>query len=370
MNSFCGAFNLSHGSVDFSVLRRIREAQGGGCAFMNNEFGILCDGALESGQTEQCQPTTVKYNNFLYTSAIIMDKAATGLEVSTSFALLEGYLEEGERYFRRLDFSYALAMYDGRCGELILRKGYRGDKPLFYTLRDNTLYFSTSLQSIIKLYGGCVRVNKNSLDRFIFDTDVSRPPDLFYNIYSLGVGEMLVCSSFGCDVVSRDGAVSNIRGDIQRVVPYVAYTKGSDMHRILTDALFVFGYPQFDCCMPSLIRGVRMTDKGKAYGIDDGLYDEKSDYAVYRAERMGMTFGVDVYPLAEGKTRPTLRELRAMDKSLDRLLEESEGELERLFGRCRIDAVKNEKNIPLRIRRKGMMCQTVIWQEHFNVVFD
>lgn len=369
MNGFCGAFDLSHGAVNFSLLRRIRGSQGGGCAFVNNEFGVLCDGALEGRETEQCQPTTVKYNNALYTSAIIMDKAATGLEASTASALLEGYLEEGERYFQRLDFAYAFVMYDGRCGELILRKGYRGDKPLFYTLRDNTLYFATSLQSIVKLYGGCVKVNKKILDRFILDTPPSQSQNLFYNISSLNAGEMLICSSFGYDVVRKECAVNLMRGNIQRVLPYVAYTKDSDMHKILTDALFVFGHPQFDCYMPSLIRGIRMADKGRAYGIDDGLYDEYQDYAVYRAERIGMAFGVDVYPLAGAKTRPSLRELRAMDKAIDKLLDENAEGLEKVFDCCQIETVKNEKNIPLRIRRKGMMYQTVIWQEHFNIIF-
>ena len=370
MNGFFGAFNLSHGAVDFSQLRRIRGAQGGGCAFINNEFGILCDGVPEGRESEQWQPTTVKYNNSLYTSAIIMDKAATGLESSTACALLEGYLEEGERYFRRLDFSYALALYDGRCGELILRKGYRGDKPLFYTLRDNILYFATSLQSLIKLYGGCVKVNKNMLCNFIFDNPPSQPRSLFYNIFSLGAGEMLICSSFGYDVVTSDGAVSNMRGNLQRVLPYVNYTKSSDIRRILTDTLFLFGYPQFDCYMPSAIQGIHMVEQGRTYGIDEALYGEYPDYAVYRAECMGVVFGIDVCPLAESRARPSQRELRAMDKALDRLLDEYADELQRFFSSEQAEAVRNEKNIPLRIRRKGMMYQTVIWQEHFNIVFD
>lgn len=369
MNGFCGAFNLSRDTVNFSVLRRIRDSQGSGCAFMNNEFGILCDGVSVGMDAEQLQPTTVRYNNALYTSAIIMDRAAVGLEASTSSALLEGYLEEGERYFNRLDFAYALAMYDGRCGELMLRKGYRGDKPLFYTLRDNTLYFSTSLQSILKLYGGCVKVNKKALERFIFDAAPMRPQNLFYNIYFLGVGEMLICSSFGYDVVSKDCTVGVVRANVQRGLPYVSCQKESDMDRILTDALFVFGYPQFDCHMPSLLRAVRVADKGRAYGIDDTLYDQYQAYAVYRAERIGMAYGVDIYPMSGEKTRLSVRELRAMDRAIDKLLYENQDEVERLFSREQIESVKNEKNIPLRIRRKGMIYQSVIWQKHFNIVF-
>ena len=370
MNGFCGAFNLSRDSVNFSVLRRIRNSQGDGCAFVNKEFGILCDGVLLDVGAEQLQPTTVRYNNALYTSAIIMDKAAVELEASTSSALLEGYLEEGERYFSRLDFAYALVMYDGRCGELMLRKGYRGDKPLFYTLRDSTLYFSTSLQSILKLYGGCVKVNKKALDRFIFDAAPMRPQNLFYNISFLGVGEMLICSSFGYDVVSKDCTVGLVRGNIQRVLPHVAYTKAVDMGKILTDALFVFGYPQFDCYMPLLMRAVNITDKGMVYGLDDPLYDQYPAYSVYRAEHLGMAYGVDIYPMSGEKSRLSGRELRAMDKAIDKLLYENQDEVERLFESDQIESMKNEKNIPLRIRRKGMIYQSVIWQKHFNVVFD
>ena len=370
MNGFCGAFNLSRDAVNFSVLRRIRCSQGGGCAFMNNEFGILCDGVPMGKEADRWQPTTVRYNNALYTSAIIMDNAGEGIEANTSSALLEGYLEEGERYFNRLDFAYALVMYDGRCGELMLRKGYRGDKPLFYTLRDNTLYFSTSLQSILKLYGGCVKVNKKALDRFIFDAPSPQPQNLFYNISYLGVGEMLICSSFGYDVVRRDGANDLSRGEVQRVLPHVSYAKDGDMDKILTDALFVFGYPQFDCHMPSLMWAVRTADRDKVYGIDDRLYCEYKDYAVYRAERVGAAFGVDVFPLSEVRSRPSARELRLMDRAIDRLLDGNKDDLEGLFDRSLIYAARDEKNIPLRIRRKGMMYQTVIWRRHFNIVFD
>ena len=369
MNGFCGAFDLSRRYVDFSQLRRIRGALGGGCAFINNEFGILCDGVPKDGQTDSWQPTTVKYNNHLYTSAIVMDRTATGLESSTSSALLEGYLEEGERYLRRLDFSYALALYDGRCGELILRKGYKGDKTLFYTVRDNTMYFSTYLRSLISLHGGNVRVNKDSLEHFIFDSAPSCPSNLFLDIFALGAGEMLICSSFGYDVVSRDGASRDIGVKAQRALPNFAYSKDFDISRILTDTLFIFGYPQFDCYMPSFIKGASNVQTGRAYCCDEALYEEYAEYAMYRAERVGLSFGIDIYPSERCDVRPSARELRMMDRALDTMIGKYIDEIKLLFGDLRIESVTNEKNIPLRIRRKGMMCQTVLWQEHFNVIF-
>ena len=368
MNGFCGAFDLSRRAVDFSQLKKIRGAHGGGCAFINNEFGILCDGVPPDDQADIWQPNTVRYNGALYTSAIVMDRSASGLEASTSAALLEGYLEEGERYLRRLDFSYALALYDGRCGELILRKGYKGDKPLFYTVKDNTLYFSTRQRSLMALYGGCVRVDKGALEHFIFEMPPSFPVNLFRDIFSIGAGEMLVCSSFGYDVVSRDGVVTGTGSSAKRALTCREYAKGSDILKSLTDALFVFGYPQFDCYMPSLMSGVSGTQRGNAYQNDEALYTEYAEYAAYRTEMVGMAFGIDVYPSQTCERRPTSRELKAMDKALDRVMDGYADGICALFGERRIAEVRSEKNIPLRIRRKGMICQSILWQKHFNIV--
>ena len=44
--------------------------------------------------------------------------------------------------------------------------------------------------------------------------------------------------------------------------------------------------------------------------------------------------------------------------------------IHRIFDRGIMDSVRNEKSLPTRIRRKAMICQTEIWEESFNLVFE
>ena len=94
MVGFCGALDFPSRAVDFSNLKRMCGLHSGGCAFINREFGLLCDSVSETDDI--MQPVTVRENNSLYTVAVIMDSAARGLEASTARAILEGYIEEGD----------------------------------------------------------------------------------------------------------------------------------------------------------------------------------------------------------------------------------------------------------------------------------
>lgn len=374
MIGFCGAIDFSHRAVDFSLLRRMCGLHSGGCAFINKEFGVLCDGGI--GQADDSfQPVTVKYNNSLYTAAIVMDSAAKGLEASTAQALLEGYFEEGEEYFRRLDFSYALALYDGRCGELLLRKGYKGDKPLFYTLKEGTLYFASSLRPLIRLYGGCVRVSKKVLGEHILAEPSVMPSGLFCDISSVPSGGALLCSAFGQTLITGERCPSACSENYNGEIIHTPYTKRENIRRILTDTLFAFGYPQFDCFMPSLLSEIKnkAAGRGNAYGINEVLYSEYPEYAQERAERLGRTWGIDIRPSFELDYKPTQRELRAIEKAIDVVLDgiyaDSMSVIHRIFDTELLACVAEEKRTSLRIRKKAMICQTQIWAESFNLVF-
>ncbi|MBQ8474627.1 MAG: hypothetical protein IJ499_03075, partial [Clostridia bacterium] len=283
MVGFCGALDFPSRAVDFSNLKRMCGLHSGGCAFINREFGLLCDSVSETDDI--MQPVTVRENNSLYTVAVIMDSAARGLEASTARAILEGYIEEGDSYLRRLDFSYALALYDGRCGELLICKGYKGDKPLFYTVRDGRVYFASSLRPLIRLYGGCVRVNKKILRDHINGTPKTIPEGLFRDISSVGSGCGVLCSVFGQSRISGEYVPHKAENVSAQALSNVRFTKKSNLRRILSEALFAFDYPQFDCYMPSVIPAVANTlgDKNeRIFTVSCPLSEEFPEYATER----------------------------------------------------------------------------------------
>ena len=367
MIGFCGALDITQRSVEFSLLRRMSGLHSTGCAFINKEFGVLCDGGW--GQSGECfQPVTVKYNNSLYTAAMIMDIAARGLETSTAEAILEGYFEEGEEYFRRLDFSYALALYDGRCGELLLCKGYKGDKPLFYTVKDGATYFASSYLPLFRLYGGCIRVNKKTLISYVLSEAPRGLPDgLFCDIISLPPGGSLLCSAFGQSLVKGESAGADSSSGEILTSPY---TRKKDIRRILTDALFAFGYPQFDSLMPSAVSSIKNCS-AKECCLPS--LDAPMTYLSERAERLGRAWGVDVRYALDSDFRQAGRELRAIEREIedifDGLCEDGTSIVNRVFSPEFLEIVRNQKALPQRIRQMALVCQTQIWGESFNIVF-
>lgn len=372
MFGFCGCLNFERGAVELSVLKRMCGLHSVGCAFINKEYGVLCDG-VDALSEPALQPVTVRYNNALFTAAVLSDRHVRS-GGSLAEAVLEGYIEEGAEYVRRLDFPYALALYDGRCGELLLAKGHAGDKPLFYTVKDGAVYFASSLRPLVRLYGGCVRINKRILKKHLEGEYTNLPEGLFCDIFSVRAGHSLLCSRLGqSDVPTLRGvyafdSFSDSRGD---VVPLSAR---ADMRRALTDALFAFDYPQFDCYMPSLMEYLSAAkSRGARHArVGDPTAVLCSEYAAERADRLGTLWDVEIMSVPAPSDAWAKKSLKSMEKELDGILGEylssHECILRRLTDTESIESIGEEKSIPLRIRKKGMLCQTAMWFESFNLV--
>ena len=375
MIGFCGALDFEKRAVRFSVLKKMCGLHSSGCAFVNREFGILCDGSIRIPDCD-IQPVTVSYNNSLYTAAVIAPAIVREDGSNMARSVLEGYFEEGEEFLHRLDFPYALALYDARCGELMLAKGHTGDKGLFYTVKDGTLYFASALRPLFRLYGGCVRVSKKALARHVTGGYSSIPTDLFCDIRILKPAHSLICSCFGqsCVPTACSSYIGTGRTTQERISPIQA--KKADVRYILNQALFAFDYPQFDCYMPYLLPSLEEYQKKGEHTvyISDAISCDCKEYSAERADRLGKVWGLDVYFLSDDKDTPSSRELKKMEKELDDILSEylsSSSCIIREFDRDGvIDIVKSEKSTPLRIRKKGLLCQCAMWFDSFNLVLD
>ncbi len=361
------------GRVDFLTLRKMSGLHNFGCAFINGEYGIICDGA-NSILGDAMQPITLSYNNALYTAAIICD--TYDHSAVTAQGVLEGYVEEGESFIRSLDFPYALALYDGRCGELMLFKSGRGDKPLFYSIIDGTVCFSTSLRSLFRLFGGCVRIRESVLREHIFGELTNIPDKLFCDITPLRSGQMLLCSRLSDSLVDTTlGACSDSQWNAT-TAETLRITEVEDVRHCLLETLFCFDYPQFDYLVPYLISAAK---NKKANGSDtltffDAFEGVCSEYAHERSARIGASIGIKLIGLLAEREKKNARALRGMERELDGILSEYLDSpscvLHKLADTEAIRALDDEKSIPLRIRRKGMLCQTAMWFEAYNLVLS
>ena len=362
---FCGALNFDKRSVSFCELRKMYGPRRGGTAFINREIGIICDG--------EAQPLTVSYNGSLYTAAISTCSPVARSGGDAAQAVLQGYFEEGEAYVRRMDFPFALALYDSRCGELLLSKGAMGDRALFYTQRDGTLYFASSIKPLIRLLGGCLRINKAVLQRHLCGEYGALPEGLFCDLTPIRPDNSLLCSCFGHARVPTVGSVAPSAVE-RRDGEYSELFRGDvDVRRALNEALYAFDYPQFDCYMPylnALLSEAHGAGKRELL-VCDPMTDICERYAVERTDRLAQLWKLSVRTCACENSKLPSRYLKRMEREIDAILDEYMSDegciIGALDGECR-EHILNEKSTPLRIRKKGMLAQSAMWSEIFNII--
>ena len=369
MITFCGALNFEGGVGSFSELQKMRTERGAGCAFINGEYAVMCYG--ESGERAFLQPVTVKRNGALYTAVIIADSEGLDEAEDLAASVLTGYIEEGEEYLKRLDFGFSLAIYDERCGELLLLKGRGGEKSLFYAVRDRGIYFSSSLFCLTRLYGGCVRIDREVLRKYIMGGHSPLPQGLFKDVLPIKAGEGVLCTRWGINkVYMNEGvSVSACEADYETL----EHSAKADIRRALTDSLFAFGYPQFDFTMPALykrIEAARARGERKIY-VEEPALSNDARYFLERNEGLYRTWGVEIAGARCEKRSASARALKGMDKALgvilNDFLSDSACVLHRL-GADILDNAENESEITLKIRKKALLCQCALWFEKFNVV--
>lgn len=373
MIGFCGALDFEKNRVDFSTLKKMCGLHGAGSAFINGEIGMICDGdgSFEDGTL---QPVTLSYNGSLYTAAVSVPRAMERESGNVAQSVLEGYFELGEEFIHKLDFPYALALYDGRRGELLLAKGHLGDKPLFYSIREGTVYFASSLRPLIRLFGGCVRVSKKALVSFVTGDCSVLPDGLFCDIRAIRGGQGLFCSRLAQSVIPIPCGVYPFERQKRNMCYTPEYSRKTDIRRVLTDALFAFDYPQFDSFMPVLLPHLsEMRELGRGeVCVSEARWGEKEDYFKERAERLGAVFGMDVYTVEDERVALSARDLKSMDKALDGILEEYVAEpscpLLRIFGEETVESIRERRSLPLRIRGKGMLIQSAMWLDTYNLI--
>ena len=370
MVGFCGIFNMGNGRVSFDALRRMNLTRGFGCAFLTRELGLLCSGMDSAAHS--MQPVSLRYNNAPYTAAAVCSDSPLGENGGKlARSVIEAYIEEGDSFLRRSADGFSFCLYDGRCGELML---LRGNSPLFYSIRDDLLYFSTSLPSLLRIFGGCVRVDKKALSSFVCSDYSPLPSGLFRDVTSLERGQCLICTRLGAQTVSLPQGLCLPRSS---AMPPEAppFPSELSMDTVLDRALMTFGYPQFDVLMPSIESRIASAyDLGETLlCINDPIFCASPLYCAERMQRMGAPYGIRLKSSPLG-SMPSRKQLKAMEKQLDCLLDASmeeqssiPWELEKQFGTVSLAGA--EKDTPLRIRKKALLRQIELWQERYNAVF-
>lgn len=163
---------------------------------------------LENGRqpmikTEAGRSFAIVYNGELYnTEELRKDLVKQGhsfFTTSDTEVILTGYMEYGPDFVKRLNGIFAFAIADPVRDCLCLFRDRAGVKPLFYTIRDEELFFASELKGILAVPGIRPVVDRKGLNE-IFSIGPARTSGcgIFQGIEELLPGHMLL--------LGRDGA--------------------------------------------------------------------------------------------------------------------------------------------------------------------
>lgn len=180
--------------------------------FLSPHFGLahvrlsivdLVTGHQPMFKTVQGQTWGIVYNGELYnTDELRQELKGLGHTFETASdteVILTSYLEYGPEFVTKLNGIFAIAIMDPVQDRLILYRDRAGVKPLFYTVAEETVVFSSELKGLLCFPGIKPRISKNGLNE-IFSIGPARTSGtgVFEDVYVVLPGHYLICAPDHC----------------------------------------------------------------------------------------------------------------------------------------------------------------------------
>jgi len=208
MCGICGQYNFQSGApVSPETLRRmtntmVHRGPDDGGYYLNGSLGLgfrrLSIIDLEGGHQPMCnedQSVWVVFNGEIYNfKALRRDLEHRGQVFLTrcdTEVIVHGYEEWGIDVLHRLNGMFGLAIWDEPRRRLILARDPMGIKPVYYAVRQGTLFFGSEIRAVRAGLREKPAVDLTGLDLFLRYRYPPAPFTLFEGVRKLAPGEML-----------------------------------------------------------------------------------------------------------------------------------------------------------------------------------
>ena len=165
-------------------------------AFGHRRLSILdISTAANQPMTDDENTLVLIFNGEVYNHLEIRERLKSKYNFKTDHSdtetILYAYKEWGLECIKYFNGFFAIALYDKVKMETILIRDRMGKKPLFFTMSNNALYFSSEIHAFFK--AGIVEkcINKEAIYNYLTFLTTNAPDTFFANIYKLECGHYL-----------------------------------------------------------------------------------------------------------------------------------------------------------------------------------
>ncbi len=124
----------------------------------------------------------------------------TKTDVETVVHLYEDYQEKCVEHLRGM---FAFAIWDKKNQKLFLARDRLGKKPLFYTIIDGSLIFSSEMKSILEILNTTPEIDIEAIDLYLTYQYIPGPGTIFKSIKRLQPAHTLICNKTGNIKIER-----------------------------------------------------------------------------------------------------------------------------------------------------------------------
>jgi len=164
----------------------------GNCFLLNTRLKIqdLNDRA-NMPMKSVCKNYIITYNGELFNKRFLIKKYLTNVKLNTDSdteVILQLYINYGVKLLDFLDGMYSIAIYNLIDQQLFLARDPLGIKPLYYTIEDNFLFFS----STVKSFYFNKKINNDAIIDYFSLGYIREPSTILDKVYSLEPGEFII----------------------------------------------------------------------------------------------------------------------------------------------------------------------------------
>ncbi|HCK04520.1 MAG TPA: asparagine synthase (glutamine-hydrolyzing) [Methylophilaceae bacterium] len=135
------------------------------------------------------------FNGEIYNYQVLRDELALlGCDFrskSDTEVILQGYAKWGEKILDRLTGSFAMAITDMNKKQIVLARDRSGEKPLFYSILDGEIYFSSEVKPLLSFSPLLKKIDVESFQHLFSHGHVPRDRSIFKDIHKLKSGHVL-----------------------------------------------------------------------------------------------------------------------------------------------------------------------------------